>query len=522
MTFQRWQIHLSTIRKTPTTQHQRKTGSKLKTDIVIHWFRRDLRIAGNPGLKAAWKMSNKKVIGLFCFDSEFLSRPDFSHNRFAFFIETLKALKADLKSKGGDLVVIDRLPIAGFKEIAECFKKSEDYNLRAVTYCRDYEPFARQRDVAVETFLKNSGVEVHSFRDHLLLEPHEVLKDDGTFYQVYSPFARKWFLQLSSEEVQKRISEQKVAAQYFEKSGEVSEEMLFNISVENLKKFTFTDKLAEFEMANKTQVTIPIPKAGFLEAYSKLKDFKNKINHYGDFRDFPSTDGTSRLSIYLKNGSLNSAQIIQELNLQHLQFKDGGQPLKFLKEVAWREFYYSIMYHRPDCENRTFLNQYQNLNWENDEKKFEKWCKGETGYPIVDAGMRQLNQTGWMHNRVRMIVASFLVKDLLIDWRWGERYFMKMLLDGDLAPNNGGWQWAASTGCDPQPYFRIFNPWLQQLKFDPEAIYIKKYVNELKHVAVDEIHDPEGNRGGNYPSLIVNHHEQKAKALLLFKSVQER
>ena len=494
----------------------------MKTDIVIHWFRRDLRIAGNPGLKAAWKMSNKKVIGLFCFDSDFLSRPDFSHNRFAFFIETLKALRADMRSKGGDLIVIDRQPLAAFKEIHDYFKKSEEYRLRAVTFCRDYEPYARSRDADIENQLKNSGIEVYNFRDHLLLEPHETLKEDGGFYQVYSPFARKWFQQLSLEDTRKRISEQRTAANYFQKAADAVVDPIFDLSAARLKNFPFQDKLEDFEVSNNKHVTISIPKAGFIEAYSKLVDFKNKISSYGDLRDFPSVEGTSRLSIYLKNGSLTSTQIIYELGLGNLQFKDPGQSNKYLKEVAWREFYYSIMYHRPDCESHAFLAQYRNIKWENDEKKFEKWCKGETGYPIVDAGMRQLNQTGWMHNRVRMIAASFLVKDLLIDWRRGERYFMKMLLDGDLAPNNGGWQWAASTGCDPQPYFRIFNPWLQQQKFDPDAVYIKTFVSELKNVPVKDIHDPEGDRGKHYPSLIVDHRQQKTKALLLFKDAQGR
>jgi deoxyribodipyrimidine photo-lyase len=235
------------------------------------------------------------------------------------------------------------------------------------------------------------------------------------------------------------------------------------------------------------------------------------LGQYDEARDIPGIPGTSQMSIFLKNGSITVAQIIAACKLT-----DG----KYLNELIWREFYYHILAHRPDVETSAFHEKYNKLQWQNKESYFNAWQEGKTGYPIVDAGMRQLQETGWMHNRVRMIVASFLTKDLLIDYRWGENHFMKLLLDGDLAPNNGGWQWAASTGCDPQPYFRIFNPVLQSQRYDPDGDYIRRYVPELKDFDSKEIHEPwNSSKKSTYPKRIVIHAEQKEKALQLFKSV---
>jgi deoxyribodipyrimidine photo-lyase len=483
----------------------------------IHWFRRDLRVVGNENLRFAFKHSEKKVLGIFCFDSAFLSRPDFSANRFAFFIKTLKQLKFELQQQGGDLLIVDDQPHVAFSKLFEYFKKNSHGLPEYVTYGKDYEPFARERDEKVKKLIETYGVKTHSERDHLLIEPHEVTKDDGSFYQVYSPFARKWFDKLATVEVQKRVAAQKNAQAYFERIMKGDYEKIFDFKWSEFENLPYQDSLEKFEAQNNKSVTIPIPEAGFAVAYKRLLEFKNHVNKYKDQRDIPSYDGTSMMSIYLKNGSITSAQIIYALGLKNQNFKTGEQATQYIKEIAWREFYYSIIYNKPEVEKQAFLEQYKNLPWENNKEWFQCWCEGKTGYPIVDAGMRQLNTTGWMHNRVRMIVASFLVKDLLIDWRWGENYFMKMLLDGDLAPNNGGWQWAASTGCDPQPYFRIFNPWLQAAKFDPEAKYIKTYVPELKDISPDFIHDADSFRGSSYPPPIVVHAQQKDKAISLFK-----
>jgi deoxyribodipyrimidine photo-lyase len=257
-------------------------------------------------------------------------------------------------------------------------------------------------------------------------------------------------------------------------------------------------------------VLVPIPRAGSRAALERLRAFAPRLGDYKQRRDLPAEDGTSRLSIYFKNGSLTSAQVVAALELAAAPFGTATGKSTFLRELAWREFYVHVLWHRPDVETRAFLPRFRALAWENREDWFERWKAGRTGYPIVDAGMRQLAQTGWMHNRVRMIVASFLTKDLLIDWRWGERWFMERLLDGDLGPNNGGWQWAASTGCDPQPYFRIFNPVLQGRRFDPTGAYVRAFVPERRADDAKTIHEPR--------DPIVDHATQKQKTLALYRA----
>ena len=269
------------------------------------------------------------------------------------------------------------------------------------------------------------------------------------------------------------------------------------------------DHLQRFAGENARRVRVPIPPAGSVAALARLRRFAPRLAEYKGARDLPSLDGTSRLSIYFKNGSLTPAQAIAALEVADATFAEGTSRSAFLREIVWREFYYHVLWHRPDVETQAFLPQFRKLRWQNREDWFEAWKAGRTGYPLVDAGMRQLAETGWMHNRVRMVVASFLTKDLLIDWRWGERYFMDRLLDGDLAPNNGGWQWAASTGCDPQPYFRVFNPTLQSQKFDPDGTYLRAYLPERRDDDRRAIHLPR--------KPIVDHAKQKAKALAMYK-----
>lgn len=480
----------------------------------IHWFRRDLRVAGNIALRENMRRHEGRVVGLFCFDSVFLSREDFSHNRFAFFIDTLESLQNELRALGGDLLVVDSLAHDTFPKILKHLKKDQKLNL--VSWGRDYEPFARARDEKIFALLSEQGVETLECRDHLLLEPEEVFKKTpGDFYQVYSPFGKKWFDHMKAPEIQKRLQNQQPGLDYLEKKSKAK---IFKLEWSEVlaSSFPLKESLDHFKKENAKKVTIPIPEAGSQAAFRALKEFSKKIKSYKEDRDIPSIDGTSRFSIYLKNGSLTSAQIIQYLDLGKLNFAVDNGPTRFLKEIVWREFYYHILYHRPDVEKHAFLEKFRDIKWPNDKTLFKHWCDGTTGFPIVDAGMRQLNTTGWMHNRVRMVVASFLTKDLLIDWRWGENYFMKMLLDGDLAPNNGGWQWAASTGCDPQPYFRIFNPWLQSEKFDPDGEYIKTYIPELKDITAKNLHKPDGDRGPKYPEPIVDHAHQKRQALKLY------
>ena len=259
---------------------------------------------------------------------------------------------------------------------------------------------------------------------------------------------------------------------------------------------------------------IEIPAAGSAAVWRAVQEFRKKVEDYPRGRDVPAEPGTSHFSIFFKNGSLTPAQAIAGLGLSEAGVNDPGGA--FVRQIVWREFYYHILFHLPRVEKEAYNEKYKELAWENRKDWFQAWQEGLTGYPIVDAGMRQLRTTGWMHNRVRMIVASFLTKDLLIDWLWGERYFMEQLLDGDLAPNNGGWQWAASTGCDPQPYFRVFNPWLQAEKFDPDGTYIRRYVPELASLKGKDLHKPE-KVAQVYRKPIVDHAAQKKKAIALFK-----
>lgn len=503
----------------------------------IHWFRRDLRIAGNPGLKYNWQKTSGHTLGLFCFDQKFLSRPDFSFNRFQFFLESLRSLKTELQKTGGDLLVLNQLPQDSFKDLFSLFDANKIERPSLVTWNRDYEPFARQRDSNLSKYFESEKIEYKNFRDHLIIEPDELVKNgtENDGYQVFSPFARKWCDQLANnDEIKSRVQNRNLGFDYIEKLKSNQLDSIFKLSWDQLFSFNTDPKLEQktkiksnikpkdhlddFISENKKHVTIDIPKAGTLAAFEALDAFKNKAKDYGKNRDFPDIAGTSKMSIFLKNGTITTAHIVSFLKLKPYLPKAVTGHEKYLSEIIWREFYYHILYRRPEVEHESFNPKYKNLKWSNNKEWFEAWKNGQTGFPIIDAGMRELKTTGWMHNRVRMIVASFLTKDLLIDWKWGEKYFMETLLDGDLAPNNGGWQWAASTGCDPQPYFRIFNPWSQSEKFDPEAKYIKKYVPELKNCEPKDIHKENNLRPNNYPRPIVDHSKQRELALNLYKS----
>lgn len=483
------------------------------SDYGIHWFRRDLRLAGNPALLRNLARHPGRVLGVFCFDRKFLSRPDFSAPRFLFFLRTLDSLREEMRAAGGDLLVLDVGPAQAFGDLFAALESHELGLPKVVSWNRDYEPFARERDSRMaEFFEREHGLHTITERDHLLIEPTELSKGDpkiegGGFYQVYTPFSKKWLSIFESADVNARLREtgqglKKGAPEFslrWPKAG-----AKFPHGREDL----LARYLAETERSVPAAMADHGPKPGHAAAKELLREFRDEaLANYPVGRDIPSISGTSKMSIYLKNGSITVPQIICLLKLTAT-----SPHLKYFKELIWREFYYHILYHRPDVETEPFLAKYRGLAWENDRRLFSLWCEGRTGYPIVDAGMRQLNETGWMHNRVRMIVASFLTKDLLIDYRWGEKYFMEKLLDGDLAPNNGGWQWAASTGCDPQPYFRIFNPTSQGEKFDPDGEYIRRWVPELRDVPTKAIHEPR--------SPIVDHAKRRAAALALYKSAR--
>jgi len=482
----------------------------------IHWFRRDLRIVGNPALERNLALHPGRVLGVFCFDAKFLTRLDFSANRFLFFLRTLASLRDEMRERGGDLLFLDTGPSDAFPALFESLRKTQELGLpKVVSFNRDYEPFARERDHGMsELFEEDFGIETLTERDHLLIEPTELSKGDsktvgGGFYQVYTPFKNRWMGLFRTAEMNSRMREVGQGL----KKGPAEFELRWP---KTGKSFPFgaEDLLEKYLLDTEKRVPPELraggPRPGFAAAKDLLRGFRDEgLDGYGERRDIPSVPGTSKMSIYLKNGSITVPQIVALLKLTPDSPPDH---LKYFQELVWREFYYHILYHRPDVEHQTFLERYRDLPWENDKKRFTAWCEGRTGYPIVDAGMRQLNATGWMHNRVRMIVASFLTKDLLIDYRWGEKYFMEKLLDGDLAPNNGGWQWAASTGCDPQPYFRIFNPTSQGEKFDPDGRYVRRWVPELADRPERELHEP--------LNPIVDHAKQRDLALALFKSVR--
>ena len=493
---------------------------QLPIDWGLHWFRRDLRINGNAALNSNLVKHNGRVLGLFAFDHKFLSRPDFSSDRFHFFLQCLENLRSNLRAAGGDLLVFDEGPDEAFGAVKRLSSESPYGMCKTVSFNRDYEPFARARDERIQKTLSLSGIEIINCRDHLVIEPHELLKADGTPYHVYTPFARKWFELLASEEIKGRILIQRqVRARNLEANGELMRGKFTLTWRDLLGKKTPADMFQAMYQKNFQKITLTSPVITSTDATACAIKWAKKIDSYKQTRDIPGLDGTSKLSLFLKNGSLTTTQIIALHNLECTPFLADSGKTTFLKELVWREFYYHLMWHYPRIEHEAFQLKYKNIVWHNNQKHFEAWKTGTTGFPIVDAGMRQLHQTGWMHNRVRMIVASFLTKDLLIDWRLGEKWFMQRLLDGDLAPNNGGWQWAASTGCDAQPYFRIFNPESQSKRFDPDGAYIKLFVDELRTVSSKEIHNPSPDlrRKLGYPLPIVDHAQQRLVALDLYK-----
>lgn len=489
----------------------------------IHWFRRDLRVLGNQALQENWKRSKGKVLGVFCFDKKFLSRDDFSHSRFTFFLESLDSLQKELRSIGSDLLFLDIGPKEAFPFL---WQLTGGKQASTVSWNRDYEPFARKRDKEMQTYFADNNIEVITHRDHLVIEPHEIIKPSQPDqpYQVYSPFQKQWLKAFSIPEVKARINHQTRSFPYLNQLRTNKPAIIFSLKWDEiLDPSTLRQQQTIFDhyyKSSKKHLCYETPSAGTIAAFKQLDQFADSITQYSSQRDLPFIDGTSRLSAYLKNGTITASQIIARLDLSENEDKSSGR-FRFLAELIWREFYYYIMTKFPRVENEAFLTKFKSIPWENNIQWFQSWKEGKTGFPIVDAGMRQLLKTGWMHNRVRMIVASFLCKDLLIDWRWGEQYFMEMLIDGDLAPNNGGWQWAASTGCDPQPYFRIFNPLLQSKKFDPEGAYIRKFIPELSHLDARSVHEPskQQRQASGYPDPIVDHKEQRNKALELYTKI---
>ena len=429
----------------------------MKSAISIFWFRRDLRLEDNAGLYHALR-SGYPVLPIFIFDRNILDRLDNREDRRVEFIhQTIGGLQEKLGQLGSSMEVFYGHP----PEIWRNLLKGR--NVAAVFANSDYEPYAIERDEEIKKILSEHRIAFHTYKDQVIFEKDEILKDDGDPYTVFTPYSRRWRSQLT-------------------------ESCLASFPVK------------KYSNAFLQQVKRPVPplsSIGFKAAggsFPPARISAELLKNYEQKRDFPAIQGTSRLGLHLRFGTIS---------IRWLARKAAAFSETYLKELIWRDFFQMVLWHFPQVgKGKAFKPIYELIRWRHDEKEFAYWCAGQTGYPIVDAGMRELNSTGFMHNRVRMIAASFLAKHLLIDWRWGEAYFAEKLLDFDLAANNGNWQWAAGCGCDAAPYFRVFNPALQAKKFDPDGAYVRRWIPELSK--------------GGYPAPIVEHEQARKRALEIY------
>lgn len=406
----------------------------MKKEISVCWLRRDLRLFDNTALYHA--LSGKfPVLLIFIFDIEILDKLQDKKDKRVFFIyQTLNQINSILREKGSSLYVLHDTPLAAFEKICD------EFDVKEVFANHDYEPYATDRDTKIENSLATKNIPFHTFKDQVIFEKSEIMKADGTPYTIFTPYSNVW--------KQKYLS--------LKPANFPSEKILSNLLKTSSTRFPLIEEIG-FE-----EVELDI---------SGTKVNEEIIAHYDETRNLPGINGTTKISVHLRFGTVSVRQMAE---------KASELNKVWLSELIWREFFMMILFHFPDVVDHSFKKKYDKITWRNDEKEFKKWCKGETGYPIVDAGMRQLNETGWMHNRVRMVVASFLTKHLLIDWRWGEAYFGEKLLDYELSSNNGNWQWASGSGCDSAPYFRIFNPTEQTRKFDPKLQYIKTWIKDFQ------------------------------------------
>jgi deoxyribodipyrimidine photo-lyase len=433
----------------------------LNDKVNIFWFRRDLRLYDNCGLYHALK-DDLPILPCFIFDTDILSVFDEpSDKRIHLINAAVIDLKKELKSLGSDLLVLHG-------KVSESFEMLlKNYAVEKVYCNHDYEPYALERDRNISDYLKKQGKTLISYKDQVLFEKAEICKKDGSTYKIFTPYARKWKEKLAME----------APVQY-------NTEALY----QNFYPFTQAQIPKPEDMAyNRMEVKIP-----------PIKVDTETLNQYAALRDYPAADATTGVGFHLRMG-LKSIRELVILGLMHSEV--------WLNELIWREFFMQLLYHHPHVVSHSFKSKYDQIEWSRSEKNFEKWTKGETGFPLVDAGMRELNNTGYMHNRVRMITASFLCKYLCIDWRWGEAYFAQKLLDYELSSNNGNWQWAAGTGADAAPWFRFFNPLRQQERYDPEYRYIKKWIEEW------------GSK--DYPEPMIDIKTAKERTLKLYKKALE-
>ena len=425
--------------------------------FTIFWFRRDLSIEDNHGFFKALSGKNK-VIPIFIFDENILKKLPKSDARIEFILLALGTIDNAMKRNRCCLGMYHGTPEAIFKELIT------KWPIEKVLCNSDYEPYATERDASIKSLLNEQNIQFEAYKDQVIFEKDEVVKNDGTPYRVYTPFSRKWMSLFSEKSTSEFPSEE-----HLDQLAEV-----------------FQPKL-ELNDLGFSPSTVPSPKYVFNEGV---------ISAYEETRNFPAVDQTTRIGTHLRFGTLS----IRALVLSSAAIQNPT----FLKELIWREFFMQILWHFPHTMTQSFKPQYDRIEWRNNPDEFESWCQGKTGYPLVDAGMRQLNQTGFMHNRVRMLVGSFLCKHLLIDWRLGEAYFAEKLLDYEMSSNVGNWQWVAGCGVDAAPYFRIFNPTEQIKKFDKQHQYIKKWVPEYQEM--------------NYPEPIVDHKFARERCLVTYKS----
>ena len=422
--------------------------------LSIHWFRRDLRLEDNTALYHALR-SGQPVLPIFIFDHNILKELPVDDARMCFIYSTLLSIHQQLREKGSGLLCLHGDPEKVWHQIIH------QYDIQAVYTNKDYEPYAIHRDQKIKELLHAKNIAFHAFKDHVIYEENEMLKPDGKPYTVFTPYKRRWLQHFQPRMILPAMSKD----------------------------------LSNYHSFN--PVFPALVDIGFQPSAIVVKDYTlSQVSEYADNRDFPAMDATSYLSPHLRFGTVSIRHIIRQLHLQQHEI--------FLSELIWREFFMQILYHFPHVVNANFRVKYNGIVWRNNTAEFEQWCAGQTGYPLIDAGMRQLNTTGYMHNRVRMVVASFLCKHLLIDWQWGEAYFAKKLLDYELSSNNGNWQWAAGTGCDAAPYFRVFNPTAQLNKFDKDLKYTRKWVSEYE--------------GFGYVQPIVEHAFARARALKTYKA----
>jgi deoxyribodipyrimidine photo-lyase len=475
--------------------------SDRKHDSSLVWFRRDLRDYDHAALYHALKTSSR-VYCVFVFDTDILDRvTDKADRRVEFIWESVRELKTALQDQGGDLIVKH----GRAAEIVPAL--ATELGVEAVYTNRDYEPAANARDEAVGNALKRAGIAFITFKDQAIFECNEILTQSGKPYSVFTPYKSAWLRTLEDFHLRPYSVDHYITRLARHQTDDMP-----------------TLETLGFRRTNLHALNIPTGMSGGKRLFD---DFLNRIDQYKDARDYPAVKGPSYLSVHLRFGTVS---------IRHLARtawrREGRGAETWLSELIWRDFYFQVLHHQPQiAEGHAFRPEFENIAFLNDEALFQAWCEGRTGYPLVDAAMRQLNQTGYMHNRLRMVTASFLVKDMLVDWRWGERYFAEKLIDYDFAANNGGWQWAASTGCDAQPWFRIFNPVTQSEKFDGQGKFIRRYVPELASCNDKEIHAPwriPASRqqtlglviGRDYPLPVVEHAVQREHVLALYKAAK--